>query len=260
MDAFDKEDGHMCRILNGFKNRFFSNLKINEYIRQEFLHESVRKNDLSLRIICVIIFVVEIFNIARVLLWSRSGLGTQNNRIYFTMYCALIVIAALWVVLRQFTQRVSMCYQRIVQYAVVELIFLWHMGLNTYDLHRDSGAGITVITTALLGLAMFIQVPPLYSVVQFVVGYLLFRVVMSPLMDAGDQLNLTITFVVALTVSLAHVHHTIVALMQQKQILEMNNKLQELVQLDPLTGLLNKTTVECRAQQLLYRIHMMDRL
>ena len=83
----------------------------------------------------------------------------------------------------------------------------------------------------------------------------LFRAIMAPLLGAGDRLNLTITFVVALAVSLAHAHHAAVMLKQQKQIVEINAKLQELARLDPLTGLLNTTTVECRAEQ---RLHSLE--
>ena len=63
---------------------------------------------------------------------------------------------------------------------------------------------------------------------------------MAPLLDAGDRINLTITFVVALAVSLVHAHHLSVTLKQHKQIVEINQKLQELAHQDPLTGLLNK--------------------
>lgn len=242
----------MQKIRNLFKYGLIFDLKIPNYIRQEFRRESVRKNNFSLWIICAIIFAAELFNIARVVLWSQSGLGTRNNRIYFSMYCLLIVFAALWLVLRCPLQRASARVQWAGQCVVTSLIFLWHMGLNTYDLYRDPAAGTTVLTTALLGLALLIQTPPWYSVVQFVVDYLLFRIIMAPLLDTGDRLNLTIAFVVALAVSLAHAHHTCIMLKQQKQIVEINAKLQELVQLDPLTGLLNKITVECWVEQVLH--------
>lgn len=240
------------KIQNLFKHGLLVELRIPGYIRQEFLQESVRKNNFSLQIICAIIFAAELFNIARVLLWSQAGLGTRNNRIYFSMYCALILIAVLWLVLRRPLRQAPVRVQWAVQYGVTNLIFLWHMGLNTYDLYRDSGAGTTVLTTALLGLALLIQEPPCYSVVQFTVNYLLFRTIMVPQLDTGDRLNLTITFVVALAVSLAHAHHISVMLKQQKQIVEMNAKLQELVHQDPLTGLLNKTSMECWAEQVLH--------
>ena len=73
----------MRKSMNAIRHNLLSYLQIPGYIRQEFLHESKRKNDVSLHIICVVIFVIEFYNLARVLLWSKSGLGTQNNRIYF---------------------------------------------------------------------------------------------------------------------------------------------------------------------------------
>lgn len=236
----------------GLPYRLFRLLGIPPYVREEFLAESVRKNDFSLKIVCAIVFAAELFNIARVLFWSSSGLGTLNNRIYFSMYCALIFIAALWLAVRRPLRRAPAGVQWKVQYAVTWLLFVWHMGLNTYDLYRDPAADTTVLTTALLGLALLIQSPPAYSAAQVAGGYGLFLAVMAPRLDAGDRLNLTITFVVALAVSQAHARQAFVTLKQQKQIVEMNAKLQELVRLDPLTGLLNKTTVECWAEQALH--------
>ena len=242
----------MRKIRNLFRDSWILELRIPGYIRQEFLQESVRKNNFSLQFICAIIFAVELFNIARVLLWSQVGLGTRNNQIYFTMYCVLILIAVLWLVLRRLLHRAPAGRQWAAQYVVTSLMLLWHMGLNTYDLYRDPAAGTAVLTTALLGLSLLIQSPPGCSAAQLAAGYLLFRIIMAPLLDAGDRLNLTITFVVALAVSLAHSHHISVMLKQQKQIVEMNDKLKELVHHDPLTGLLNKTTVECWTEQLLH--------
>lgn len=238
----------MRKILNFFK---LCNLRIPRYIRQEFLRESVRKNDVSLRIVCALIFPMELFNIVRVLCWTSVGLGTRNNRIYFAMYCALIFIAVLWLMLQRPLQRRSVHSQFSAQYVVVHLIFLWHMCLNTYDLYRDPGAGATVLTTALFALALLIQMPPWHTLLQFGINFGIFLVMMAPMLDDGDRLNLTIAFVVALAVSLTHAHHTAVTLKQQKQILEMNVKLQQLAQLDPLTGLLNKITLKYQTQQVL---------
>lgn len=240
----------MDNIRNRLRRKSFINLQIPDYIRREFLRESVRKNDFSLWIVCGIIFAVELFNIARVL-GTQTGLGTRNNRIYFTMYCILLLLGLLWLALRPLLRRAPIHGQWAAQCVVTSLMFLWHMALNTYDLYRDPTAGTTVLTTALLGLALLIQMPPWFSVAQFAAGYLLFQVVMAPLLEAGDRLNLTITFVVALAVSLAHGHHTALTLKQQKQLAEINAKLQELVRQDPLTGLLNKTTLECWGEQML---------
>ena len=241
----------MCRIFSFLRTDFPLHLQIPSYIRGEFAEESVRKNDFSLLLICVIIFAVETCNLIRVVWISSRGLETQNNRIYFSMYCLLIALAALWLVTRHLLRHAPASRQQAAQLIFIEMLFLWHMGLNTYDLCRDSSAGTAVLTTALLGRSLLIQAPPLYCIVQLAADYGLFRVFMAPLLDGGNRLNLTISFAVSLAAFLAKNHHTALSLKQQKQILEMNIKLQELVQSDPLTGLLNKTTVELQAENLL---------
>lgn len=241
----------MRKISDLIQRKIFYNIKIPYYIRQEFFRESVRKNEISLWFICGIIFVIEAFNIARVLFWSTSRLSSLNNRIYFAMYCLLIVIGAVWLAVRRPLKQASAQRQWAVQYTLTSLMLLWHLALNTYDLYRDPHAGTAVLTTALLALALLIQIPPLCSILQFIVGYLLFLIIMAPYLDIGSNLNLTITFVVALSVSLAHAHHTCIVLEQQKQILQMNERLQKLVQLDPLTGLLNRGAVDYQADQIL---------
>ena len=57
---------------------FFS---VPEELRPAFWQDTLYKNRLSLLVICIMIFGMELFNMARVLLWSSSGLGTLNNRI-----------------------------------------------------------------------------------------------------------------------------------------------------------------------------------
>ena len=70
-------------------------LRIPPEIREEFWQNSLQKNRLSLLVICIMIFGMELYNMARVLFLSSSGLGTLNNRIYFGMYCSLLLAAAL---------------------------------------------------------------------------------------------------------------------------------------------------------------------
>lgn len=65
--------------------------------------------------------------------------------------------------------------------------------------------------------------------------------------------------IVALAVSVANAYHTTITLTQQKQILQMNAQLHALVERDPLKGLLNKITVECRTEQLLLDPEQMKR-
>ena len=247
------KEGMMKRLVL-FESKCIDFLRIPVSIRQEFLRESVAKNHFSLLIICAIIFVWESYNIVRVLVISQVGLGTLNNRIYFGMYCTLLAVAAAWLVLRRCLRSASPSAQWAWQYVVVWLLFLWHIALNTYDLYRDPDAGVTVFTTAILGLAILIHMAPLYTILLFGVGYLIFQLFSAPLLSAGAATNLTITFTVAAAIALISAHHTSVHLQQRLQITRINDKLQKLVELDPLTELLNKVTIERRIEGHLARM------
>ncbi len=226
-------------------------LKVPAAIRTEYWRESIQKNSLSLLVVCIIVFGAELYNIARVLFWSHSGLGTVNNRIYFFMYCALLAIAAVWLLLQRSLRTASLKAQWGAQYAVILLMLLWHVCLNAYDLMQSPDAGTAIFTTAILGLGVFIQMPSPFSAIGFGLGYGVFLLMVGPILDAGAKINLTITFTVALAVSFTSSHHAVVSLTQRQEISQINAQLAELVQKDPLTGLLNKAAFQRRAAQAL---------
>lgn len=218
-------------------------------IREDFWRESLRKNSLSLQVICVIIFGVELYNICRVLFWSRSGLGTLNNRIYFSMYCTLMAVAVLCLVLERLLRGASIRVRWAVQYVVILLLLLWHVGLNAYDLYRNPDAGLTVFITAILGLAIFIRMSAPFSFLGFGLAYGFFQITSAHMLSSGDVLNITITVVVAIAVSLTNARHGAVDLLQRREIVQINARLQELVLKDPMTGLLNKEAMKQLVEQ-----------
>lgn len=228
-------------------------LRIPPEIREEFWQNSLQKNRLSLLVICIMIFGMELYNMARVLFLSNSGLGTLNNRIYFGMYCSLLLAAALSLALQQLTRRASSGVQWAVQYVSVLFFFLWHICLNAYDLSRSPGGATITFLTAVLGLAVFIQMPARYSIPCYGGGWALFLLLTRATLDSGDRINLTFTAIVALAVSLTTARHAVITLSQRREIREINTHLQKLLELDPLTGLLNKTAFQARAEARLAR-------
>lgn len=205
-------------------------------LRAAYREAAVRHNRLSLLIINLMILGMELFNMLRVLLWSTSGLGTWNNRVYFAFYAALCGAAAVSLILLRTVRR----RQWAVQYVTSLLYLLWHVGLNSYDLYRDPAAEISIYMTAALGLAVFIRMPAAYSVPAYVLAYTAFLHLSSAALSAGDRVNLTITTIVALAVSLTGSHHAVIQLTQQEEILKINQQLHQLLRRDPLTGLLNQ--------------------
>ena len=178
------------------------------------------------------IFGMELYNMARVLFLSSSGLGTLNNRIYFGMYCSLLLAAALSLALQQLTRRASSGVQWAVQYVSVLFFFLWHICLNAYDLSRSPGGATITFLTAVLGLAVFIQMPARYSIPCYGGGWALFLLLTRATLDSGDRINLTFTAIVALAVSLTTARHAVITLSQRREIREINAHLQKLLELD----------------------------
>lgn len=213
-------------------------------IRQEFWQDTVQKNRLSLIVISIMIFGMELFNMARVLFLSNAGLGTWNNRIYFSMYCILFLSAAVYLLLQYVLRNSGEKLQWRLQIAAVAFFFLWHIGLNAYDLVRDPEGETYIFVTAVVGLAMFIQMPWLCGTVYFGAGYGLFMLLNAPVLEEGVIINLTITTIVALAISYTRSRHAVIELSQRKEIRRMNTRLEQLLQRDPLTGILNKRAFE----------------
>lgn len=169
----------------------------------------LHKNRMSLIPICIIILVVELFNIARVLFWSTSGLKTLNNRIYFSMYCLLLLVPIFYILFWRRLQKANYRTQWTVQYIMVLFMLLWHVCMNAYDLLRDPREQTTIYTTAVLGIAMFIQMPMPFSIATYALTYAVFMGLVGSILDPGDIINLTITTIVALAVSMTSCRHAI---------------------------------------------------
>lgn len=208
-------------------------LTIPAEIRLEFWQDSLQKNRLSLLMISTMIFGMELFNIVRVLFFSASGLRSVNNQIYFGMYCLLIMGAPLRT-------------QWGVQAGAASYFLLWHIGFNVYDLVRNSTAGVYLFFTAIVGLAMFIQMPYALSTFYFGLGYAVFMALSAPMLDMGSIINLTMTTIVMLAISFTRCRHAVIELCQRREIAQINEQLQQMLQKDPLTGLLNKTAAQAR--------------
>ena len=207
-------------------------------ILPEFWETALSRNRVSLLVICIMIFGMELFNMARVLLWSNAGLGTLNNRIYFGFYLSLFLAAAVCMAFGcGFRGRVP---GRLIQYGSVLFFLLWHICINAYDLYRDPNAEIGLYLTAILGISVFILMPAKLACFMHGSAYLLFMLLAGGIITAGDRVNLTCTAIVALAVSLTNSHHYATILSQQKKIRRTNEDLRDMAQRDPLTGLLNK--------------------
>lgn len=209
-------------------------------IKPEFWEDTVQRNRISMSVICIMIFGMELYNIFRVLFMSASGLGTLNNRIYFAMYCSLFIVAAIYMMLINTMKSMSTRGRWALQCLTVLFMFLWHVSINAYDLSRNSDASTTIFLTAALGLGIFIQMPAVYAGVMYAFAWGLFMALTNGVLDTGDKLNCTISTIVALAISVTNCHSSVIRIAQHKEINEMNQRLHELLQRDSLTGVMNR--------------------
>ncbi len=226
-------------------------LRIPQEVRPAYWEETLARNQVSLLIISIMIFGMELFNIVNVLFLSSSGLGTRNNRIYFSLYCALLLAAALALALQRAVRRRSRGVRWAVQYGATLFFLLWHVCVNAYDLYRSPDGEVGIYVTAILAIGVFIQMPSGYSLLSYALAYGLFLTLAGRSLPSGSLLNLTFTTIVGLAVALTRSSNAVVMTAQRQEIQQMNRQLQALLQKDPLTGLLNKTAFDaCAACQL----------
>ena len=210
----------------------------------EFWDTALSRNRISLRVICIMIFGMELFNMGRVLFWSNSGLGTLNNRIYFSLYLSLFLAAAACLLFGDAFRSQRRAVNQFIQYASVLFFLLWHVCINAYDLIRNPDAEIGLYLTAVLGISVFILMPAKLACLMHGSAYLIFMLLAGGIVTDGDKVNLTCTTIVALAVSLTNSHYHATILSQQQKIHQMNENLRALAQRDPLTGLLNKSAFQ----------------
>ena len=117
-------------------------------IMPEFWRTALSRNRVSLLVICVMIFGMELFNMARVLFWSNSGLGTLNNRIYFGFYLSLFLAAAICLILGCVFRIQRLAVSQFIQYGSVLFFLWWHVHLQGQQARKKINCGHPRRTTA----------------------------------------------------------------------------------------------------------------
>lgn len=233
------------------KAKIRSFFKIPPSVLPEFRQTAFHRNQISMLVMCIMIFGMELFNMSRVLFWSKSGLGTLNNRIYFGMYLSLFLAAALYLILHSCVSRSRLRFHLAVQYGAVLFFLLWHASLNAYDLMRNPNADLGIYYTAVLGVAVFILMPAWTAAILHTAAYVLFMGLAGSILTSGDRINVTFTAIVALAVSMTNSYHHMTIVSQRQEISKMNEMLLDKSRRDALTGLLNKSAFQHCAEPFL---------
>lgn len=220
-------------------------------IKEAYDESCLRRNKTTFFVVSLIIYVVEAFNIIRVLFMSPSGLTTLNNWIYFYLYCSLVALATAYLVFQHLFRNRSTTFQRRMHYIGITLFMIWHICLSTYDLMRNPNAEIYEFTTTILGVAVLLYLSNWFSVSCIGLSYLAFMFFNHSVLSPGTKVNLTITVGVSLMIALVQSHHNVVELTQRQEINKINRQLETLLEQDRMLGILNKSAFEYRLKNAL---------
>lgn len=220
-------------------------------IKEAYDESCLRRNKTTFFVVSLIIYVVEAFNIIRVLFMSPSGLTTLNNWIYFYLYCSLVALATAYLVFQHLFRNRSTTFQRRMHYIGITLFMIWHICLSTYDLMRNPNAEIYEFTTTILGVAVLLYLSNWFSVSCIGLSYLAFMFFNHSVLSPGTKVNLTITVGVSIMIALVQSHHNVVELTQRQEINKINRQLETLLEQDRMLGILNKSAFEYRLQNAL---------
>ncbi len=202
-------------------------MKIPDGIKKDYWKQTVRANHKILVLLATLTTIAQLFNIYRIFFVSESKLGTLNNRIYFFFYCAMLAACISYLLIGLCFRR-NISVLRAVQGAGMTFWLLWSMGINWYDIYKGSLAGVNVIfATALLGAAVCIQMPPLFSVLNFGLVTLTFIVLTAASFDFGYVWNTLLAAVVASIISYARFRYAAADMQSKKTINNMNERLVE---------------------------------
>lgn len=180
-------------------------------------------------VVSLLSIFVQIVNIFHVLVVSVSGLGTLNNRIYFGFYCVFLLMNLLFLGIHGiFIKKGQKNGQKILQSILCAGWIIWSCLLNYYDIIRaQTGNNLSVIVTSIMAAAIIVQAVPLYGLCVYGASALLFSAAAYPYIQFGGLINVMIAGGTAVIVSGARYWYKVKELTQQREIKEINRKLQE---------------------------------
>ena len=201
---------------------------IQPQLRQAFIERAVRANWILMKMVAVYAIVVELFNMARVLLMTQARLSTLNNRIYFGFYASLFAAGALFLLADLvWKPRAGLMARYRVSLAAGSLFVLWHVLFAVYDINRSISIGkISAVTTLVAFAALFIM-EPVYAVANIALSYAILLGFLATLNDSGAIINYCIVGVLCVIIYFARLRDIVTELEQAHEIVDISRTLEE---------------------------------
>ena len=215
-----------------FRRRFYKESAMtnfgrkNDLLETDFNVKAVSNNQMILRAATLFTVIVELINLVRVVFLSHSGLGTLNNRIYFSFYL-IYFIAGLAFLLIDFCLKLSMKARYYIYLISGSAMLLWHTLFNIYDIYRSGAVGNFTIITAIVIFSFLFVMKPVYALINLGGSYILFALFLGRLFSSGEVINFSITVLLCVLIYLVRYRHLCFELSQSKLLGNIQQELAE---------------------------------
>lgn len=189
--------------------------------RKEFIAKAAHMNTLLIKALAFFGIISQLFNMARVLWFSKSGLGTLNNRIYFGLYVFCFICSAIFLVFTSICKADNKITYK-VTLAGASVWLSWNTVLNGYDIYSSGEVHTMMVVTMLIAFAALVMMEPIYAVSNILINYCLISYFAN--FTFGQRVNFTITALLACMIYFVRFHQLCLELKNDRTIEEMNEK------------------------------------
>lgn len=189
--------------------------------KKEFIDKAVYMNTLLMKALAFFGVIAQSFNIVRVICFSRSGLGTLNNRIYFSLYTFCLACSVAYLIFTKISKVENRITYRVTLLCASIWVF-WNTVLNVYDIYSSGEIHTMMVVTMLISFAALVVMEPVYAILNIVINYCFFSYFAKFLF--GQSINFTITALLACLIYFVRFQQLCMELKNDKTIEEMNEK------------------------------------
>lgn len=189
--------------------------------RKEFIAKAVHVNTLLMKALAFFGVFAQCFNMSRVIWFSKSGLGTLNNRIYFYLYFTCFACSVAYLLYLRLRKDSPVILYRVSLLAASFWLF-WNTVLNVYDLYSSNEVHTIMIVTMIIAFAALLVMEPLYGLLNIWINYSVF--LYHAHFSLGQGINFTITAFLASLIICVRFRQLCMELKTDKEMEEMSEK------------------------------------
>ncbi len=224
--------------------------------QERFDQEIARRNLRAVYLVLPLILLFEAFNLVRVLFFTRLGLASSGNRLYFCMYISLFIVTLAALIASLILRRRVERHARAAIYACFVyswFICLWSALLTAVDLRFSDNISVYAVTAVSISILVYLR--PWQFLLLFASSHALLLLGVPllgvPKSYTGAVINATVLFFTSLCMALYRQYskgedylNKITITQQAEEIRQINARLQKLVLTDALSGLYNRRFLE----------------